>query len=84
MHRLDFLNTVCLLDSLECPSSYSSHLTPQHSQAQKSNNLQYNTYAGSLGPWDKQLIDQVSDVPRTFYHNFLQNSLQKSFQFIFL
>ena len=38
-----------------------------------------------LGRWAKQLGDQASDVPSIFFfHNFLQNSLQKSFQFIFL
>ena len=38
----------------------------------KSDNLQYNT-----------LVDQASDVPSIiFFHNFLQNSLQKWFQFI--
>ena len=38
-----------------------------------------------MGRWDKQLIDQASDVPSIiFFHNFLQNSLQKLFQFIFL
>ena len=38
-----------------------------------------------MGQWAKQLINQVSDVPSIiFFHNFLQNSLQKSFQFIFL
>ena len=48
---------------------------------QKSDNLQY----GSLGRWDKWLIDQASDVSSIiFFHNFLQNSLQKLFQFIFL
>ena len=53
----------------------------QRNQQQKSDNLQYNT----LGCWDERLIDQVSDVPSIiFFHNFLQNSLQKSFQFIFL
>ena len=47
----------------------------------KSDNLQYNT----LGRWDNRLIDQASDVPSIiFFHNFLQISLQKSFQFIFL
>ena len=39
-------------------------------------------YAGSLGRWDKQIVDQASDVPSIIL--FLQNSLQKSFQFIFL
>ena len=35
---------------------------------------------GSLGPWDDHLINQASDVPNIiFFHNFLQNSLQKSF-----
>ena len=30
-------------------------------------------------------MDQVSDIPSIiFFHNFLQNSLKKSFQFIFL
>ena len=43
----------------------------------KSDNLQYNT----LGRWDDRLIDQASDVPSViFFHNFLQNSLQKPFQ----
>ena len=41
-------------------------------------------YAGSLGWWDGGLIDQASDVPSIFFYNFLQNSLQKSFQFISL
>ena len=53
-------------------------------QAQKSVNLQYNM----LGPLDdetnesstKRLMFQVL----FFFHDFLQNSLQKSFQFIFL
>ena len=40
------------------------------------------SYAGSLGHWDERLIDQASDVPSIiFFHNFLQNSLQKSFHF---
>ena len=49
---------------------------------QKSDNLQYNT----LGRWDDRLIDQASDhllFQVLFFHNFLQNSLQKSFPFIF-
>ena len=38
-------------------------------------------YAGSLGPWDKGLVNQASDVPSIiFFYNFLQ----KSFRFIFL
>ena len=38
-----------------------------------------------LGRWDKRIVDQASDVPSIiFFHDFLQNSLQKSFQFIFL
>ena len=42
-------------------------------------------YAGLLGRWDKRILDQMFDVPSIiFFHNFLQNSLQKSFQFIFL
>ena len=42
-------------------------------------------YAGSLGRWAKRIVDQASDVPSIiFFHDFLQNSLQKSFQFIFL
>ena len=46
----------------------------------KSDNLQYNT----LGRWNDRLIDQASDVPSMiFFHIFLQNSLQKSFQFLF-
>ena len=48
---------------------------------QKSDNLQYDT----LGRWDDRLIDQASDVSSIiFFHNFLQNSLQKSFQLFFL
>ena len=47
----------------------------------KSYNLQYNM----LGRWDNRLIDQASDVPSIiFVHNFLENSLQKFFQFIFI
>ena len=38
----------------------------------KSDNLQYNT----LGRWKDRLIDQASDVPSIFFHNFLQSSLQ--------
>ena len=35
-----------------------------------------------MGQWDERLIDQASDVPSIiFSHNFLQNSLQKFFQF---
>ena len=42
-------------------------------------------YDGSVARWDKRLIDQASDVPSIiFFLNFLQNSLKKSFQFIFL
>ena len=42
-------------------------------------------YAGLLGRWYKQTVDQASDVPSIIsFHDFLQNSLQKSFQFIFL
>ena len=42
-------------------------------------------YAGLLGRWYKRIVDQASDVPSIiFFHDFLQNSLQKSFQFIFL
>ena len=43
-------------------------------------------YAGSLGRRDKWIVDQASDVPSIifFFHDFLQNSLQKSFQSIFL
>ena len=42
-------------------------------------------YAGLLGRRDKRIIDQASDVPNIiFFHDFLQNSSQKSFQFIFL
>ena len=37
-----------------------------------------------MGQWDKHLINQASDAPSIFFfHNFLQNSLQKFFQFIF-
>ena len=46
----------------------------------KSDNLQYNT----LGRWDNRLIDQASDVPSIiFFHSFLQNSLQNSFNLFF-
>ena len=42
-------------------------------------------YAGSLGRWDKHLVDQASDVPSIFFfHKILRNSLQKPFQIIFL
>jgi hypothetical protein len=45
----------------------------------KSDNLQHNT----LGRWDDRLIEQEFDVPIIIiFHNFLQNSLQKSFIFI--
>ena len=38
-----------------------------------------------MGRRDDHLIDQASDVPSIMsFHDFLQNSLQKSFQFIFL
>ena len=48
---------------------------------QKSDNLQYNM----LGCWDERLIEQASDVPNIIiFQNFLQNSLQKLIQFIFL
>ena len=41
-------------------------------------------YAGLLGRWDKQIVDQASDVPSIiFFHKILQNSLQKPFYFIF-
>ena len=43
-------------------------------QYQKSDNLQYNM----VGCWDE------CSKHYFFFHNFLQNSLQKSFQFIFL
>ena len=37
----------------------------------KSDNLQYDTLA-PLGQWDKQTINQASDVPSIFlFHNFL-------------
>ena len=37
-------------------------------------------YAGLLGRWDKRIVDQASDVPSIiFFHDFLQNSLQKYF-----
>ena len=37
-----------------------------------------------MGRWDDRLIDQSSYVPSIFFfHNFLQNSLQKSFQLFF-
>ena len=35
---------------------------------------------GSMGRWEDRLIDQESVL---FFHNFLKNALQKSFQFIF-
>ena len=38
-----------------------------------------------LGHWVNGMIDQESDVPSIIYlYNFLQNSLQISFQLIFL
>jgi hypothetical protein len=41
-------------------------------------------YTGLLGRWDKRIVNQVSDDPSIiFFHDFLKNSLQKSFQFIF-
>ena len=41
-------------------------------------------YAGLLGRWDKWIVDQASDVPSIifFFHDLLQNLLQKAFQFI--
>ena len=42
-------------------------------------------YAWSLGRWDKRIVKQASDVPNNIpFYDFLQNSLQKSVQFIFL
>ena len=42
-------------------------------------------YAGLLGRWDKQIVNQASNIPSIiFFHDSLQHSLQKSFQFIFL
>ena len=42
----------------------------------KFDNHQFNM----LGRWDNHLIDQASDIPSIIYfHNFLQNSLEKSF-----
>ena len=41
-------------------------------------------YAGLLGRWNKRIVYQVSDVPSIiFFHDFLQNSLEKWFQCIF-
>ena len=38
-----------------------------------------------MGRWDKRIVDQASDVPSIiFFHDFLQNSLQKYFQSICL
>ena len=36
-----------------------------------------------MGLWDKQIIDQASDVPSIilFFQNFLQNSLQNPLEF---
>ena len=52
-----------------------------HEIVMKFNNLQYNT----LGGWDNRVIDQGTDVPSIiFFHNFLQNSLQKSFSLLFI
>ena len=46
----------------------------------KSDNLQYNT----LSHWVDGTIISLTDVPGIiFYYNFLQNSLQKSFQLFF-
>ena len=37
-----------------------------------------------MGRWDERFIDQARDVASIiFFHNFLQNSLQKLVQFIF-
>ena len=42
-------------------------------------------YARSLICWDKGIVKQVSNVPGIiFSYDFLQNSLQKYFQFIFV
>ena len=42
-------------------------------------------YAVLLGQRDKWIVDQASDVPSIiFFHDFLQNSLQKYFQSICL
>ena len=63
------------------PNLHGKSNSQQKNTGLKSDNLQYNM----LGRWNEQLIDQASDVPSIiFFHNFLQNSLQKSFQFIFL
>ena len=50
-------------------SQYVREWTSKNVQYIKSDNLQYNTL--SLGRWDKQLIDQASDIPSIiFFHNF--------------
>ena len=39
------------------------------------------SYAGSLGHWDERLIDQVSDVPSIFFHNYKFTKIKiKSFE----
>ena len=41
-------------------------------------------YTGSLGRWDKRLVDQASDIPSIiFFSKIVQNSLQKPFHFFF-
>ena len=39
-----------------------------------------------MGLWDKQIIDQASDVPSIilFFQNFLQNSLQNPLKFFLI
>ena len=69
---LRFTNTL-----IDMPSIWKSIFNLKH----KSDNLQKNT----LGRWNDCLIDQASDIPcNIFFHNFLQYSLQESFQYIFL
>ena len=68
---------------------YEKQKSTMHILDIKSDNLQYNMLArwlgGSVARWDNRLINQASDVPSIiFFLNFLQNSLHKSFQFIFL
>ena len=36
-----------------------------------STTLMTSKYAGLLGRWDKRLVNQVSDIPSIFFHNFL-------------
>ena len=81
--------------SCVCENSFVQLLSVDQSLGFQQLNLRpkqigHNTYINLtifklLGCWENHLIDQASDFPSIiFFHNFLQNSLQKLFQFIFL